>query len=351
MKSRRWRRLAAAGSLAAAGLGVAGIATLTSVSTAAASSKPTLVVYSAQGYDSATVKAFLKTNPGFNVTLDDNSTGPLLTQIQATKNHPNWGVLWVDGATAFAELDKEGLLVRGWKPSVTYNALGRQSEPTNHSYYPAGVTLVGTMIYNKAKVKHVPTTFAQLAGSQYKNEVGMDDPSQSGPTFPFVAGIMNYLGGVSKGETYFAALKHNGLKIHPTNGPTLAALAAGQINIALVQSSAAIGAAKSDTSLAIKYLKPATLLPSALGIDAKMPAAVRAEAKKFVDFVFSAKGQSIMKDGDPTGDSLFYPVKAGVQANPGLPDLAKVKTQTINPYLWGPREASINSWFTSHIVN
>lgn len=351
MKSRRWRRLAATGGIAAAGLAVAGVSLLSSAGPAAAASKPTLVVYSAQGYDQAMVNAFLKTDPGFSVTLDDNSTGPLLTQIQATKNHPNWGLLWVDGATAFAELDDQHLLVKGWTPKVSYNTLGKESVPSDRSYYPTGVTLVGTMIYNKTKVKHVPTTFAQLTESQYKNEVGMNDPSQSGPTYPFVAGIMNYLGSVKKGEAYFSALKKEGLKIHPTNGPTLAALAAGQINIALVQSSAAIGAAQTDHNLVVKYLKPATVMPSAIGIDAKMPAAVQAEAKKFVDFVYSAKGQSVMRDGDPTGDSLFYPVVSKVAPRPGLPDLANVPKQTINPYVWGPRESSINSWFDAHIVN
>src|SRR6204780_3255535 len=72
----------------------------TASSTAAAASKVTLVVYSAQGYDSAMTKAFTQAT-GIPVKLDDNSTGPLLTQIEASKNNPNWGLLWVDGATAF----------------------------------------------------------------------------------------------------------------------------------------------------------------------------------------------------------------------------------------------------------
>ena len=39
-----------------------------------------LVVYSAQGYDHAMAAAFQKAT-GIHVKLDDNSTGPLLTQI------------------------------------------------------------------------------------------------------------------------------------------------------------------------------------------------------------------------------------------------------------------------------
>jgi len=318
-------------------------------SSSSASSVVPLVVYSAQGYDSAMTKAFTKAT-GIPVKLDDNSTGPLLTQIEASKNNPNWGLLWVDGATAFAGLDTQGLLLKGYEPNVTFNSLGTASVPSDKSYTPTGVTLMGIVAYNKAKVPNPPTTWQELLSSTWKGQVGMNDPSQSGPTYPLIAGVMNYLGGVSSGEKYFSTLKSNGLVIHPTNGPTLQALTSGQINLALVQSSAAIGATFTDKNIGIEYLSPATLLPSAIGIDAKAPAAEQAEAEKFVAFVLSPAGQKVMQSGDPTGDSLYYPVVQGVSPLSSLPSLASVKTQTINPYTWGPQEATINTWFDSNIV-
>src|SRR6202167_1982831 len=120
----------------------------TASSTAAAASKVTLVVYSAQGYDSAMTKAFTQAT-GIPVKLDDNSTGPLLTQIEASKNNPNWGLLWVDGATAFAGLDTQGLLLKGFEPSVSWNSLGTQSLPSDKSYTPTGITLMAALAYNK----------------------------------------------------------------------------------------------------------------------------------------------------------------------------------------------------------
>jgi iron(III) transport system substrate-binding protein len=327
----------------------AGSATASASSAAKTAAKVTLVVYSAQGYDSAMTKAFTQAT-GIPVKLDDNSTGPLLTQIEASKNNPNWGLLWVDGATAFAGLDTQGLLVKGFEPSVQWNTLGQQSVPTDKSYVPTGVTLVAAIAYNKDKVKSPPTTWQALLGSQWKGQVGMNDPSQSGPTFPFIAGMMNYLGGVSQGESYYTKLKANGLVIHPTNGPTLQALTSGQINLALVQSSAAIGAAIGAKNIGIEYPNPVTMLPSAIGIDAKAPAAEQAEAKQFAEFVLSPAGQKVMQSGDPTGDSLYYPVLQGVNPLPSLPSLTSTKTQTINPYTWGPQEATINTWFDSNIV-
>ena len=352
------------GAVALSVLTVAGCSSSSSSSTtpvAATSSSPAsgsasssaaavpLVVYSAQGYDSAMTKAFTKAT-GIPVSLDDNSTGPLLTQIEASKNNPKWGLLWVDGATAFAGLDTQGLLLKGFEPSVSWNSLGSASVPSDKSYVPTGVTLMGIVAYNKTKVPNPPATWQALASPAWKGQVGMDDPSQSGPTFPLIAGVMNYLGGVPAGEKYFSSLKSNGLIIHPTNGPTLQALTSGQINLALVQSSAAIGATFTDKNIGIEYLSPATLLPSAIGIDAKASPQVQAEAEKFIEFVLSPAGQQVMQSGDPTGDSLYYPVLSGVSPLSSLPSLASVKTQTINPYTWGPQEATINNWFDSSIV-
>ena len=249
-------------------------------------------------------KAFTQAT-GIPVNLDDNSTGPLLTQIEASKNNPNWGLLWVDGATAFAGLDTQGLLLKGFEPGVTWNSLGTQLLPSDKSYTPTGVTLMAALAYDKNKVKNPPTTWQQLLEPQWKGQVGMNDPSQSGPTFPFIAGMMNYLGG---------------------------------------------GAALGDKNIGISHLHPVTLLPSAIGIDAKAPAAEQAEAEKFIEFVLSPAGQQVMQSADPTGDSLYYPVLQGVSPLSSLPSLASTTTQTINPYTWGPQEGTINTWFDANIV-
>ena len=329
---------------------LAAIAAAVWVSAGASASKPTLVVYSAQGYDSAVVKAFQKAT-GIPTKLDDNSTGPLLTQIEASKNNPNWSVLWVDGDTAFAGLDKQGMLLKGWEPSVKWNSLGSRVVPKDKSYVPTHVTFMAAVVYDSTKVTAPPTSWQQLLLPKWKGVVGMNDPSQSGPTFPFIAGMMQLLGGVSKGESFFSKLKANGLVINPTNGPTLQALTSGQIQLALVQSSAGIGAKLGDSKLRIEYLKPVTLLPGAIGIDAKASPAVQAEAKQFVEFVLSPKGQHVMQTGDPTGDSLYYPVISGVRPLAALPSYASVTAQTLNPYVWGPRESTINSWFDNNIVH
>ena len=349
-KLRMAAALAGLGAVAIAGCSSSSASSTASTKTAKTSKVVPLVVYSAQGYDKAMTQAFQKAT-GIPVKLDDNSTGPLLTQIEASKNNPQWGLLWVDGSTAFAGLDQQGLLLKGFEPNVPFNSLGTQNVPADKSYVPTGVTLAGAMVYDKTKVSTPPTAWSQLTSAQWKGAIGTNDPTQSGPTYPFIAGMMNYLGGVSAGQKYFQRLKANGLVINPTNGPTLQALTSGRIKIALVQSSAGVGAAIGDKNLAVKYLNPVTMLPSCIGIDAKASPQVQAEAKKFAEFVLSPAGQKVMQSGDPTGDSLYYPVVNGVSPLPALPPLTGVKTQFIDPYKWGAQEAAINTWFVNNIIH
>jgi iron(III) transport system substrate-binding protein len=316
----------------------------------AATSSVPLVVYSAQGYDSAETTAFQKAT-GVPVELDDNSTGPLLTKIEAEKNNPKWGLLWVDGATAFASLDQQGLLMKGWEPSVAWNALGKQAVPADHSYVPTGITMAGTLVYDSKTVSAPPTSWAALLSPKWNGEIGMNDPAVSGPTYPFVAGMMAHLGSVAAGERYYEELASNGLHVYLTNGDTLAALEAGIIKLALIQSSAGIGAGiKTHGAIRVKFLDPVTALPSAIGIDSKAPKAEQLEAEKFVQFVLSPQGQAIMQSGDPTGDSLYWPVLQGVNALPALPKLSSIPVQSINPYTWGGREGAVNTWFTDNVV-
>jgi len=273
----------------------------------------------------------------------------LLARIQAERANPQWGLLWVDGNEAFGALDREGLLAKHLSvPNL--NSTGQGLVPADRSFVPTGMTMACTVIYDSHALSTPPTSWQQLISSSLKGKVGMNDPAVSGPTYPCIAGLMNYLGGVAQGEAFLRKLKANGLHVSQTNGDTLHLLQTGQIQVGLIQSSAAIGAAKTTPGLKVAYLPKLTLLPGNIGVDAKAPAAERQEAQKFIDYVLSPAGQHEMQTGDPTGDSLFWPTLAGTSPLPGLPPLASISKQSIDPYTWGPREPSINNWFTANIA-
>lgn len=315
---------------------------------ASSSNKATLLVYSAQGYSPNGVAAFSK-ETGIPAKLVEDSTGPLLARIQAEKANPQWGLLWVDGNEAFAALDKQGMLKQGLEiPTLTET--GESLVPADKSFAPTGMTTACTMIYNSKAVSSPPTSWQQLLDAKWKGKIGMNNPAVSGPTFPCVAGLMNYLGSRAKGEEFIEKLKANGLHVSEANSDTLHLLETGQIDIGLIQSSAAIGAASKVPTLKVGYLPKETLLPSVIGIDAKVSPEIQEEAQKFLTWVYSSAGQHQMQIGDPHGDSLYWPVVPGVKPLSLLPELSTLSTQTVEPYKWGAEEAGVNNWFNSHIA-
>lgn len=358
MKTRtRWAALAlaASASIALAGCSATAATPAGSASTSSSGAVEPLVLYAAEGYDSVAAKAFTA-KTGIPVTLVDDSTGPLLTKIAAEKNNPQWSMLWVDGDTAFASLDKQGQLLP-YAATGAWNAVGKAIIPKDSSYTPTGTTVMAALIYNSAATTTVPSSYTDLLKSAYSGKVGMNDPSQSGPTYPFIAGLMNQLGGqsggVSAGEAYLTKLKSNGLKVFPTNGDTLHALETGQIDYGMIQSSAAIGEVvktKPTATFAPKvvYLAKSTLLPSVIGIDKGASGVQQAEAKKFVDYVVSPEGQAVMLTGDPSGDSLFWPVVDKAKSLSTLPPFPTAY-QSISPTFWGPLQSQVVTWFDSNI--
>lgn len=314
----------------------------------AAASQPTLLVYSAQGYAPNAVEAFSK-ETHIPAKLVEDSTGPLLARIQAERASPQWGVLWIDGNEPFAALDREGELVKNL-PLPDLTPLGQSLVAPDRSFLPTGVTLACAVAYDSAHLSVPPRTYQQLSEPPYAGKVGMNNPAVSGPTYPCVAGVMEALGGVKQGEAFFERLKGQGLRISETNGNTLHLLEAGQIEVALVQSSAAIGESEKVKGVKVAYLEKETVLPSVIGVDAAASPAVRAEAQRFVEWVYSPAGQHQMQIGDPHGDSLFWPVVNGEQPLPALPALAGISTQLLEPYLWGEREAAIDRWFSAKIA-
>ncbi len=344
------------------------VASLSLVSlTAGAASNPGFVLYSAQGYDQQAVDAFNATHPGFTVTLKDDSTGPLLTDVQAEGNNPKWGALWVDGAIPFAHLDQIGMLVKNSAPKVAFNTLGKANLPADGSFSPTGVTETGVLCYDTAQVSasNLPSKWTDLLTTQYA--LGMNDPSVSGPTFPLIAGVFSKLSNlpfnattaqvkaaITKGEAFYqniAQKTQGGLVVNPTNGVTLGAMQNQAVGMATIQGSACYSKTLgSYKTLGEKYLDASMELPGVIGIDAKMPAIVRADAAKFVAWLYTPAGQLAMRTGDPTGDSLFWPVVGSTLANPIIPNITTTNPYAINPYTWAPYETQINNWFDSNFV-
>lgn len=323
---------------------------------AAHASPVTINLYEAIGYAPDEVKAFNASQSTYQVVDVGGSTGPLLAKVAAEGTNPQWGLFWADGDTWAAAADSAGNLAPlNFKPE--YSQLGKRLAPKSNAFAITGSTVMVAGLYNAAKLSTPPLTLNAMTRSQYKGQIGMNDPNISGPTYPFIAGLMNQLGSEENGKSYLLSLKKNGLVVNDKNGPTIHALEIGQINMGLVQNTAALAeiikfTAKPVAGFTPKIVYPGrpTLMPSSLAIDGKRPAAEVAGAQAFVKFVLSAAGQSILASTDATvnSDVLCYPSIKGTVPNKYVPALPTAY-QIINPYTWGPLQSEVDAWFTANI--
>ncbi len=311
-----------------------------------------LVVYSAQGYDSDTVKAFTR-DTGIQAQLVDDSTGNILAKVAAEGNNPQWDVVWFDGNVTMQNLDDQGYLLK-WKSSNTsnYTQQGQSLIPSDYAYYPSGLTAAGVIIYNKAHAPaQLPQDWKDLLNPAYKNQVEMNDPSLSGPTYPFVAGVSQLLGGEDQGKNYFTQLKANGLRAYQTNDLTITAVKTGAKEFGIVQDSAYYGeVANGDNNIGVIYpTSGVAALPSEMGIAAN--GAHQACAEAFVNYVMSQQGQQSMTHHDPTdGDTYFIELIQGV-----TPVVTRQTTGinffNLNVEKWANVENEYKQWFTANIVS
>jgi len=316
-----------------------------------------LQLYAALDYSTDVAAAFTA-KTGIPVNLTALSTGPLLAKITAEKNNPQWGVYWADGAEPCAAFDLDKQLLH-YKPKGAHlNAIGVQLTPKSNAYQVPGFTEMVGVLYNSSKVRK-PTSWDDLASPDFKNQVGMNNPSISGPTYPFIAGLIQQFGGEDAMKNYLLKLKANGLRAFDKNSKTIAALNTGVINVALVQSSAAItnvlkykANPVAGLTPAVTYLSKTTVLPSCLAIDGRASAFQQEAAKKFVDFVMSSEAVAIMVKSN-FGDSFFWPTLVGRSPAPSIssmPSLASGLVQIVDPYKYALIQGAIQDWFTKNIA-
>jgi iron(III) transport system substrate-binding protein len=303
-----------------------------------------LVLYTGLDYGPAVAAAFTK-ETGIKVNVIRLSTGSLMARIVAQGSHPAWDLAWFDGATAAVSLDRAGLLAHNLLAPAHLNATGQTMLSPDGAYMPTGMTLAGIYIYDPQRLANPPTTWADLTQPAYQGQIGMNDPSISGPTFPMLAGMLSNAGGWPEGQGYVQALKANGLHMFAKNDATLAALQSQAISLAIVQSSAAIYFAASHPGLKSIFPDPAFVLPNVMVEAAGLSGRKQREAAEFLAFVMRPDIQKLRQtSGEADGD--YWPITTDAPAPlPGMPALSSLQTVTLDPVHWGPLENAINIWF------
>lgn len=308
-----------------------------------------LVLYSAVDYGPAVAGAFTRAT-GIKVTVVPLTTGSLLAKVSAEGRRPAWTLAWFDGDLAAAALDHAGLVARHTVPRLPWTAEGRALIPTDGSYTPTGLTLAGAFTYRPTVLPNPPKTWSDLLAPGLHGAIGMNNPAISGPMYPMLAGMLAQGGGWPAGQAFVMRLKDNGLHVYAKNKVTLAALRAGDIKVAITQSSAAWYLAAEHPSLRVSLPKPSFALPSVLTVAAGVSPKAKAAAERFIRFAMSHDIQSLrMLKGE--GDGYYWPLTSDAPApKAGMPALATLSIKALDPRRWGVIEPQVNQWFSRAII-
>lgn len=302
-----------------------------------------LVLYSSMGYAPEVVDAFIH-QTGIPVTLVDMSTGPLLARVSAEGHRPAWSLVWFDGDAAAVALDRSGLLARQTVPPLPFTQLGGALVPADGAYTPTGVTLAGVFSVRTHDASLPPGLgWNSLTLPAETGQFSMGDPELSGPAYFILASMLEQHGGWPQGQVYVTALQQNGLRMNPTNSGVELALQTHQVNISIVQSSAAFALARNP---AYRVVIPgrSAVLPSVIASAAGLPPDKAKDAEAFIRFVMTPEVQQLRMRAH-TADSFFWPVTSDAPV-PALPPLSGIPVIMLDPASWGRHEAEIGAWFT-----
>lgn len=218
---------------------------------------------------------------GINVNLYQATTGKVMARLKAEESNPQADVVisasW-DTATAFAD---QGLL-------MAYTSPNAQNVPDflkSDTAVAQGVAALG-IAWNPNSGTPKPTEWADLAKDDFKLMVTMPDPAASGSAYELVSGL--YANG--QGEL-FDKLAGNGALVAGANKAALTPVLQGaKAAVFGAVDYIALGSKATGESIDVIWPESGTVIAARPMMILKSTQNAE-DAKKFIDFVLSDKGQ------------------------------------------------------------
>ena len=306
----------------------------------AAQTEP-LVVY-LNDFD-AVIPDLFKEATGYDVEVVVGNGAETMARIETEGDNPQWDVVWLDSMPSIYSMCQRGMLMENVDVDTAENLKPNYQEivPENKSYYPTGAHAAGVIAYRTDVYTEetAPNTWDDLTKAEFKDQLGMADPSVAAPAFPFVAWFFNDRD-MEGGEAYFSKLFDQGLKIYPKNPQVVQALASGEITAAALQESNAYGMVNSGEPIGIIWPEegaPASVRVAAISAKTEQPEI----AKAFVNFLLDPETQQkIIDSGD---EGYFEPSAEG--AEPKADRAADAKLVYADAAWASEHEGEIKEWF------
>ncbi|MBI5785879.1 MAG: ABC transporter substrate-binding protein [Rhodocyclales bacterium] len=276
--------------------------------------------------------AFAKRHPDIHLDYQNGGAAKLMARIAAERESGKMlgDVLWTGDVTDFYHLKSQGALL-AYTP-VEIKSLANPLADYDGSFTAARLATLG-MVFNTRFVKDAPKSWQDAFKPTYKDAYGLANPALSGTAYLGVALLLRAFG-----WSYFEALHANGAKLGKGSAQLVEDTAAGDLLGSLAVDYVVFDKIDKGATLAMVYPAELIVIPSPIAILKGGPN--NEAAKKYVDFVLSREGQTIL------ANEGMLPVRADVAIPdryylPAVADAAKRAAKTDYPQLMAEREAII----------
>lgn len=297
-----------------------------------------LKVVAAYGGKEKIFQQFTK-DTGIKVDFIDMSSGEVLSKLQAEKGKPSADVWFGGGLDSFITAKNKGLLEKYISPEMEEVSLKYRDKDG----YWSGVSLVlvGFMVNNEIladKKLAAPKTWADLTKPEYRDEVIMANPAISGTNYALVDNLIQELG-EDKAWEYFEALNKNVPFLAKRGGEPPMKVTTGEFGVAVIPMSGEFILMEGKYPVTTIY--PEDMIPWVpAGMAIFKNAENLPEAKKFVDWALSEKGQTVIRDEDPRAM-----VRNGIKTPESIKTIDMDKLINIDiERLGNEREKVLNEW-------
>ncbi|WP_288875972.1 ABC transporter substrate-binding protein [uncultured Fusobacterium sp.] len=298
-----------------------------------------LKVVAAYGNKEKIFQEFTK-ETGIKVDFLDLSSGEVLSRIQAENGKPSADVWFGGGIDSFIAAKNKGLLEKyESKENIEFISL----EYRDKDGYWSGISIVpvGFMVNNellKEKKLPAPKVWEDLANTQYKDEIMMANPAISGTNYAMVDGLIQGMG-EEKAWQYFKGLNENIPFFAKRGGEPPKKVASGEFAVAVIPMSGEFIAMEEKYPITTIY--PEDMIPWVpAGMAIFKNAENLDEAKAFVDWALSKKGQEFIKSQDPR-----MMVRSDIEIPKSVKNINKDKLIKLNIDILGAdREKVLKKW-------
>lgn len=306
-----------------------------------ASSSKNLTVYTAFP-ESEVVYYFNKfeEETGIKVNYIRLSAGEMLTRVAAEKDNPQASLMFGGSTDNYIAAADQGLLESYQSPELS--STPKQYIDPDGNWNPLYVGVIAFACnkdWFKSKGYDYPTSWQDLLDAKYKGEVIMAHPSTSGTAYTVLATLVQLMGD-DQVWNYLSKLNQNITQYTKSGAAAPNAVALGEAAIALTFSHDGLQPTAEGYPIELSFPTDGTGYEiGATALIKNGPADEQENAKKFIDWMCSVKGQNLYAENN----SFRVPTNSQATVADGLVTLDKVKVIDYDA-VWA---ASVKSDYTA----